>query len=145
MATSQPASRMSVTKSMQRVEVLLVDDLRDRFRAIRACVPSTTPMRIFTVTGSLHARLHRRDAIRDALRLVHQARAERAARHAIARATAVEIDLVVAGVFAGARRAGEIVRLAAAELQGDRMLFGIEASSRSRSPRRIAAAVIISV
>ena len=57
---------------------------------------------------------------------MHQAGAEGAARHALARTAAVEVDLVVAGLLAGARRCRELARLAAAQLQRHRVLFGIE-------------------
>src|SRR2546430_5242382 len=45
----------------------------------------------------------------------HQAGAEGAARHALARTAAVEVDLVVARLLAGARRRRQLARLAAAE------------------------------
>src|SRR2546430_17494862 len=64
----------------------------------------------------------------------HQAGAEGAARHALARTAAVEVDLVVARLLAGARRRRQLARLAAAELQRDRMLLGIE----GQQPRTIA-------
>src|SRR6185312_11796065 len=62
----------------------------------------------------------------DARRLAHQARPERSARHAIARATAVEIDLVVAGLFSRARGLGEVGGFAASELQRYGMFLGIK-------------------
>src|SRR6266478_1015273 len=65
-------------------------------------------------------------AFRDQLRLRHQAGAEGALLHPLARAADVEVDLVVAVVRAELRAAGEILRVAAAELQADRMLRGIE-------------------
>ena len=83
-------------------------------------------MRIFTVTGMLHGRFHCADAVGDEIRLAHEAGAERSADDLVARAAAVEIDLVVARIRAGLCRGGEVARVVAAELQGDRMLFGIE-------------------
>src|SRR2546430_8889858 len=67
-----------------------------------------------------------RDALRDQRRLGHQAGAESALLHPLARAADVEVDLVVAVVRAELRAAGEILRVAAAELQADRMLRAIE-------------------
>ena len=65
-----------------------------------------------------HRVAHRLDAVGDQRRLGHQAGAERAALHPLARAAAVEVDLVVAPALAEPRAGGELGRLAAAELQG---------------------------
>jgi hypothetical protein len=69
---------------------------------------------------------HRPDTGGHRARLGHQAGAERAALHALARAAAIEVDLVVAPLLGEPGRARQVVRLAAAELQRDRMLLGIE-------------------
>ena len=92
-------------------------------------------MRHLTVTGSLHGRAHRPDALGHQRRLAHQARAEAAALHAIARAAAIQIDLVVAELRSGARRAGQLVGIAAAELQRHRVLGRMEfQQARSIAP-----------
>ena len=57
---------------------------------------SSMPMRHLTVTGTLHAPLHRGDAGGDELRLRHQAGAEATLLHAVRRAADIEVDLVVA-------------------------------------------------
>src|SRR5690606_32270580 len=57
----------------------------------------------------------------------HQAGAEGALLYPLARAAAVQIDLVVAVVRADAGGGREFGRLAAAELQRHRMLGGVEA------------------
>ena len=94
------------------------------------------PMRHFTVTGIATARLHGGDAIADQRRLRHQAGAEAALLHAVGRAADIEVDLVVAEVRADARAtAASAARIAAAELQRDRMLGRIEAEQ----PRAVAA------
>src|SRR2546422_6202425 len=67
-----------------------------------------------------------RDALRDQRRLGHQAGAESAFLHPLARAADVEVDLIVAVVRAELRAAGEILGVAAAELQADRGLSPIE-------------------
>ena len=54
------------------------------------------PIRCLTVTGTRDRVAHRLDAVGDQRRLGHQAGAERAALHALARAAAVEVDLGVA-------------------------------------------------
>ena len=63
--------------------------------------------------------LHRVQAVGHQIRLLHQARAERAFLNARAGTAAVEVDFVVAvsGGFGG--RFGQILRLAAAQLQRD--------------------------
>jgi hypothetical protein len=74
----------------------------------------------------VHGRPHRGHAFRDQRGLAHEAGAESAARHALARTTAVEVDLVVTGLLAGARGRRQLARRAAAELQRNRMLLRIE-------------------
>ena len=65
---------------------------------------------------------HRLDAIGHELRLGHQAGAKRAALHALARAAAVQVDLVITPARANLRATRQIGRLAAAQLQGEWML-----------------------
>ena len=96
---------------------------------------SSMPMRHFTVTGIATARLHRRDAIADQRRLRHQAGAEAALLHAVRRAADIEIDLVDSrSPRRCARTRASAARIAAAELQRDRMLGRIEAEQ----PRAVA-------
>ena len=73
-----------------------------------------------------HRVLHRLHAVGHQLRLGHEAGAERAALHALGRAAAVQVDLVVAPALAQLRAGGEVGRLAAAELERDRVLRGVE-------------------
>ena len=63
--------------------------------------------------------LHRVQAVGYQIRLLHQARAERAFLHARAGAAAVEVDFVVAVSSGFGGRFGQILRLAAAQLQRD--------------------------
>src|SRR6185312_14111138 len=78
--------------------------------------------------GDRHAyrRAHRGDTRTDEFRLAHQAGTKSTARDPLAGTAAVEIDLIVAGLLAGPRRGGELFRLAAAELQRQRMLLRVE-------------------
>ena len=69
---------------------------------------------------------HGLDAVRDERGLRHQAGAEAARLHAFGRAAAVEVDLVVAPALAQLRAGGELRGIAAAQLQRQRMLGGIE-------------------
>jgi hypothetical protein len=69
---------------------------------------------------------HRAYALRNQRRLRHQARAEAPRLHALRRTAAIEIDLVVAPALAQARRVREHRRVAAAQLQRERMLLRIE-------------------
>ena len=69
---------------------------------------------------------HRPHAVGHELRLGHQASAERAMLNALTRTTAVQVDLVIAPALAEPRAGSEFGRLAAAELQGHRMLGDIE-------------------
>jgi len=70
---------------------------------------------------------HRAHAVGDECRFGHEAGAERAALDALARATAIEVDLGVAPALAEARASREVGRVAAAELQRHRLLDRIEA------------------
>ena len=65
---------------------------------------------------------HGLDAVGHQVRLGHQAGAEGAALHPLAGAAAVQVDLVVAPLLAQLRAMRQVVRLAAAQLQGNRML-----------------------
>jgi hypothetical protein len=78
-------------------------------------------------------------------RLGHQAGAERAALHALARAAAVQVDLVVAPARAQARACGQVGRIAAAQLQCDRVLAGVEIEVSRWLPWISAPVVTISV
>jgi hypothetical protein len=69
---------------------------------------------------------HRGDQPRDQRGLGHQARAEAAGAHALGRAAAIEVDLGVAPALAELGGVRERGRIAAAELQRDRMLGRIE-------------------
>ena len=73
-----------------------------------------------------HRVLHRLHAVGDQRRLTHQTGAERTALHAFARAAAVEVDLVIAVLLADACAARQIIGLAAAKLQGHRLLARIK-------------------
>ena len=69
---------------------------------------------------------HRGHAIAHQRGLGHQAGAEGAALHPLARAAAVQVDLVIAPLLAQTRAAGQIGRFAATQLQRHRMLDSIE-------------------
>jgi len=69
---------------------------------------------------------HRTHAVGNERRLGHQAGAEGAALDALARAAAVEVDLRVAPALTEAGAGREIAGVAAAELQGHRLLDRIE-------------------
>ena len=69
---------------------------------------------------------HRLDAIAHQQRLGHQARAERAALHPLRRATAIEIDFGVTPLRREPGTVGQLIGLAAAQLQRDRMFRRIE-------------------
>ena len=71
--------------------------------------------------------LHRGDALGDKVRFGHQAGAEAAVLHTIRRTADIEIDLVIAKVFANSGGGGEIGRVRAAKLQRHRMLHCVEA------------------
>jgi hypothetical protein len=74
-----------------------------------------------------HCGLHRFDATRNQIRRLHQAGAERARLHPVGRAPDIEIDLVIAEIGGDPHRFGQLGRIAAAQLQRDRMLDGIVA------------------
>ncbi len=82
----------------------------------------------------VHGVAHRGHAVMHQRRLSHQARTKRAALHALARAAAIQVHFVITPLLCefGARR--EVCRLAAAELQGNRMFLGIEV----QMPRHVA-------
>ena len=84
--------------------------------------------------GHAHHIQHGLDTVSHQLRLGHQAGPESAALHPLAGATAVEVDLVIAPLLTQLGGQRQVSRLAAAQLQGQRMLFGIEA----QMPRHIA-------
>ena len=110
MKTSQPAAATVPTKSRTNAYASLViepDPVLDRHRHGNGVA-------------------HRLDAIGDDRRLRHQARAEAARLHALGRAAAIEIDLVVAPALAESRAGGELAGIAAAELQRERMLGRVE-------------------
>ena len=66
--------------------------------------------------------LHRFHAVGHEAGLGHQAGAEGAPLHPLARTTAVQVDFVVAPALAEPRAGGQFGRLAATELQGKRVL-----------------------
>ena len=70
---------------------------------------------------------HRRHAVGHQRRLSHQAGAEAAHLHAIGRAAAVEVDLGIAPLAGDARGLRQQRRLAATQLQGERLLGRVEA------------------
>ena len=74
---------------------------------------------VFDADGDLYGVLHGVQAGGDEWRVLHEAGAECAFLYARAGAAAVEVDFVVAVLFAVARGAREFVRVAAAELQGE--------------------------
>ncbi len=61
-------------------------------------------------------------AVGDQCRLQHEAGAKRTILYAVARAAHVQVDFSIAGRFADARGLGQFHRVAAAQLQRDRML-----------------------
>jgi hypothetical protein len=71
------------------------------------------------IAHGLHAIGHQR-------RLGHQAGAECAALHTLAGAAAVQVDFVIAPALGQLRAGGQVGRLAATELQRDRVLFIVE-------------------
>ncbi|VTM86822.1 Uncharacterised protein [Raoultella ornithinolytica] len=70
-----------------------------------------------------HHVAHRFDTVRYQLRIAHQAGAEHPVLHAVGRTADVEVDLIVAARFRQFRTLRECSRIAAAQLQGQRMLF----------------------
>ena len=96
------------------------------------------PMRCLTVTGSATASRIAAHAVGDQRGLGHQAGAEAARLHALGRAAAVEIDLVVAPALAQPRAVRQRLRIAAAQLQ--RRADARPDRSRDAAARRRAAA-----
>jgi hypothetical protein len=92
-----------------------------------------------------HCGGHRRHALADQRGLAHETRPERAARDAVTRTAAVEIDLVVPGLLPGAGGGRKLLRSGSSELQRYGVFVGIKKQGLYWSPCRIAAAVIISV
>ena len=82
----------------------------------------------------LHRIAHPPHAIGHQLGPQHEAGAERAAAHAIARAADIQVDLIVARRRPRARRGGELQRIAAAELQGERVFGRIMFEQAQRPP-----------
>ena len=76
--------------------------------------------------GHVHHIHHGLDAIGHQTGLVHQTGAKRAALHAFAGAAAVEVDLVIAPLRTQTGALRQIGRLAAAQLQGNRVLARIK-------------------
>ena len=72
---------------------------------------------------NVHHVAHRLDAIGHQGGLPHQTGAEAAILDAIRRATHVEVDLVIATLFGQPRTAGQIRRVAASQLQGERVFL----------------------
>ena len=77
--------------------------------------------------GHVHHVAHGFHAVGHQLRRLHQAGAKGSALHAVAGAAAVEVDFVIAPLGAQPCGLGQVGGLAAAQLQGHRVLFGIEA------------------
>ena len=77
--------------------------------------------------GHLHHVHHGFDAVGHQLGLVHEAGAKGTALHPLAGATAVEVDFVIAPLLTQACAMRQISWLAAAQLQGHGVLFGVEA------------------
>ncbi|XQU70369.1 hypothetical protein OJJOAM_003100 [Cupriavidus sp. H18C1] len=73
-----------------------------------------------------HRVAHGPHAVRHQLRLRHQAGAKRPALDPLGRATAIQVDLGIAPALAQLGRGRQIGRLAAAQLQGNRLLGRIE-------------------
>ena len=70
-----------------------------------------------------HHVAHRFDTVSYQLRIAHQAGAEHPVLHAVGRTADVEVDLIVTARLRQFRTLGERSRIAAAQLQGQRMLF----------------------
>src|SRR5690606_12635145 len=73
-----------------------------------------------------HALTDGGDAVSHQFGLCHETRSKAPALHAIARTSAIQVDLVIAELLADACRSGELARIATAELQRHRMLLWIE-------------------
>ena len=119
MKVVQPAAATSLTKSRSELVGVVVVDAEPRLHG----------------DGHGDGGAHRADALRHALGLEHQRGAETAGLDAVARAADVEVDLVVAGRSAEPRRGRELAGIAAAELQRDGVLGGIEAQQPRRRRR----------
>ena len=111
-----------------------------RFDRAGKCVERLLGILLVDADAALHRDrdrdrgLHGGDAVADQRRLRHQAGAEAALLHAVGRTADIEIDLVIAEVRADARAFGQRARIAAAELERDRMLRSVVAEQ----PRTIA-------
>ena len=68
---------------------------------------------------------HRRHALCDQGGFGHQTGAKATGLHPVGRAADVEVDLVVAPFLRQPRASGQVARIAAAELQGQRVLIGM--------------------
>ena len=96
-----------------------IDEIAQEFVAVLVVNPDTG----FDRHRNGNDVAHRLDTVRHQLRVPHQAGAEHAVLHAIGRAANVEVDLVVAARFSQLRALRQGGRIAAAQLQGNRMLF----------------------
>lgn len=90
-------------------------------------------------------RTHGGNTVGHQRRLAHQAGTEAPGLHAIGRAAAIEVDLVVAPLLRDRRRLRKQCRLATAQLQRQRCSTGSNPISRVRSPWITALACTISV
>src|SRR5579862_3857186 len=111
-------------ETAERLEVALVET-RHRLTHLTGCGTHHADAH-FHGHRHVYRRAHRRHALGDTLRLPHQTGTEGTARDAVARAAAVEVDLVESRVLARARSGGEFAGFAAPELQCERMLLRIE-------------------
>tara|TARA_R100001369_G_scaffold10419_1_gene23395 strand:+ start:460 stop:894 length:435 start_codon:yes stop_codon:yes gene_type:complete len=84
------------------------------------------PQAVFNGNRNGNRILHGLDAIGHQARLGHQACAKRAFLNTLRWATAIQVDFVVSPLLASPRRRGQGGRLAAAKLQGNRMLCSIK-------------------
>ena len=84
------------------------------------------PDAAFDGHGDGHRARHRPNALADQRRLAHQAGAEAPALHAVRRAAAVQVDLIIAEVGADAGGLRKALRVSAAQLQRERMLERVE-------------------
>ena len=85
------------------------------------------PIRVLTVTGTEPRSPHRGHAVGDEVWPGHEGRAETPSLHPGTGASHVEVHLVVARALGEARAAGELRRVAPAELKCHRVLGGIGA------------------
>ena len=101
----------------------------ERLRGLTALAGALTALDSdshFDGHGKLDAVAHRRHAFRDQRGFRHQASAKRTGLHAIAGATDIEVDLVVALLSAPFRRARQRRRLTATQLQCDRVFRSVK-------------------